>query len=62
MIDLGCAQLLADGGDTGNGVYDFFIGRPLNPRIGALDLKVRWGLDWAVWGRVRCAAVCCSAV
>ena len=33
-------ELLAEGGQTGNAVYDFFIGRPLNPRIGSLDLKV----------------------
>lgn len=33
----GCT--LADGGDTGNRLYDFYIGRPLNPRIGPLDLK-----------------------
>jgi len=31
--------LLAKGGDTGNAIYDFFIGRELNPRIGSLDLK-----------------------
>lgn len=31
--------LLARGGNTGNPVYDFFIGRELNPRIGSLDLK-----------------------
>ena len=30
---------LAKGGNTGNAVYDFFIGRELNPRIGNLDLK-----------------------
>ena len=31
---------LADGGHTGNHVYDFFIGRELNPRIwGDFDLK-----------------------
>jgi len=30
---------LADHGDTGNGVYDFFIGRSLNPRLCGLDLK-----------------------
>ncbi len=24
---------------AGNGVYDFFIGRELNPRIGSFDLK-----------------------
>ena len=33
----GC--MLADGGNTGNRLYDFYIGRPLNPRIGPLDLK-----------------------
>ncbi len=31
---------LASHGHTGNGIYDFFIGRSLNPRVGgALDLK-----------------------
>eukprot|EP00301_Raphidiophrys_heterophryoidea_P023405 c7311_g1_i1.p1 GENE.c7311_g1_i1~~c7311_g1_i1.p1 ORF type:complete len:441 (-),score=90.12 c7311_g1_i1:69-1391(-) len=45
--------LLAAGGNTGNPVYDFFIGRELNPRIGSFDLKVfcelRPGLiGWAV--------------
>jgi len=30
---------LAEGGDSGNVVYDFYIGRPLNPRVGSLDLK-----------------------
>lgn len=31
--------LLAVGGNSGNPFYDFWIGRELNPRIGALDLK-----------------------
>ncbi|KAI6659310.1 hypothetical protein LOD99_14981 [Oopsacas minuta] len=31
--------LLAEGGDSGNMLYDFFIGRELNPKIGELDLK-----------------------
>jgi len=31
--------LLAKGGNSGNPVYDFFIGRELNPRIGSFDLK-----------------------
>lgn len=31
--------LLAAGGKTGYVVYDFFIGRELNPRIGRFDLK-----------------------
>jgi len=33
-------ELLAAGGQSGNVVYDFFIGRALNPRVGFLDLKV----------------------
>ena len=31
--------VLAAGGSTGVPLYDFFIGRELNPRIGSLDLK-----------------------
>ena len=31
--------VLAAGGNTGSAIYDFFIGRELNPRIGSLDLK-----------------------
>jgi delta14-sterol reductase len=31
--------LLALGGNSGNVIYDFFIGRELNPRIGNFDLK-----------------------
>lgn len=31
--------LLAAGGNSGNPLYDFWIGRELNPRIGQLDLK-----------------------
>eukprot|EP00929_Paragymnodinium_shiwhaense_P113945 TRINITY_DN82260_c0_g1_i1.p1 TRINITY_DN82260_c0_g1~~TRINITY_DN82260_c0_g1_i1.p1 ORF type:complete len:429 (+),score=45.08 TRINITY_DN82260_c0_g1_i1:65-1351(+) len=46
-------RLLADGGQTGNFFYDYFIGRELNPRIGSFDLKcfceLRPGLiGWAV--------------
>lgn len=46
-------KLLAAGGNTGTKIYDFFIGRELNPRIGLLDLKffnelrpglLHWGL------------------
>ncbi|KAG9263228.1 delta(14)-sterol reductase [Astyanax mexicanus] len=33
------AHALALGGNTGNPLYDFFIGRELNPRIGSFDLK-----------------------
>lgn len=46
-------RILASGGNTGSPVYDFFIGRELNPRVGSLDLKefceLRPGLiGWAV--------------
>ena len=37
-------ELLADGGNSGNHVYDFFIGRALNPRVGFLDLKVCYAM------------------
>lgn len=36
----GKKKLLAKGGNTGNPIYDFFIGRELNPRIFSFDLKV----------------------
>ncbi|CEH17785.1 Sterol reductase/lamin B receptor [Ceraceosorus bombacis] len=32
-------RLLAKGGNTGNFLYDWFIGRELNPRIGIFDIK-----------------------
>lgn len=32
-------RLLAKGGDSGNVIYDFFIGRELNPRLLGIDLK-----------------------
>jgi delta14-sterol reductase len=32
-------RLLAEGGNSGNIIYDWFIGRELNPRIGSFDLK-----------------------
>lgn len=46
-------KLLAAGGNSGNPIYDFFIGRELNPRIGSFDLKyfceLRPGLiGWAL--------------
>ena len=31
--------LCAQGGNTGSRIYDFFIGRELNPRLGRFDLK-----------------------
>ncbi|PWN28998.1 hypothetical protein BDZ90DRAFT_231001 [Jaminaea rosea] len=35
----GAGRLLAKGGNTGNLMYDWFIGRELNPRIGKFDIK-----------------------
>lgn len=32
-------KLLCDHGNTGYPIYDFWMGRELNPRIGSLDLK-----------------------
>ncbi|CAO3649346.1 unnamed protein product [Mucor hiemalis] len=32
-------KMLALGGNTGNPIYDFMIGRELNPRIGSFDIK-----------------------
>lgn len=32
-------RLLAEGGKSGNHVYDFYIGRELNPRLGSFDWK-----------------------
>eukprot|EP00055_Hartaetosiga_balthica_P008769 m.33658 g.33658 ORF g.33658 m.33658 type:complete len:424 (+) comp6464_c0_seq1:74-1345(+) len=45
--------MLALGGNSGNAIYDFFIGHELNPRIGEFDIKffceLRPGLiGWAV--------------
>ncbi|KAL1935543.1 hypothetical protein VTP01DRAFT_4683 [Rhizomucor pusillus] len=36
---IGGPRLLALGGNTGNPIYDFMIGRELNPRIGEFDIK-----------------------
>jgi delta14-sterol reductase/lamin-B receptor len=33
-------KILADGGNSGNAIYDFFMGRELNPRLGSFDWKV----------------------
>lgn len=33
-------KILALGGNTGNPIYDWFIGRELNPRLGPLDIKM----------------------
>ncbi|KAI0712284.1 ERG4/ERG24 ergosterol biosynthesis protein [Earliella scabrosa] len=56
--------LLALGGNTGNVIYDFFIGRELNPSIGSLDVKsfneIRPGL--MAWVVVDIAMACEQAV
>lgn len=33
-------RILALGGNSGNPIYDWFIGRELNPRLGPLDIKM----------------------
>lgn len=33
-------KILAQGGNSGNIIYDWFIGRELNPRFGPLDIKM----------------------
>ncbi|KAG5651937.1 hypothetical protein H0H81_006879 [Sphagnurus paluster] len=53
-------KLLALGGNSGNFIYDFFIGRELNPSIGSLDLKyfneLRPGL--ILWALVDISMAC----
>lgn len=53
-------KLLALGGNTGNVVYDWFIGRELNPRIGLFDIKtfneLRPGL--ILWVLVDASCAC----
>lgn len=39
ITSFGQAKMLASGGSTDYAVYNFFIGRELNPRIGSFDLK-----------------------
>ncbi|KAJ7139465.1 ERG4/ERG24 ergosterol biosynthesis protein [Mycena epipterygia] len=52
--------LLALGGNTGNHVYDFFIGRELNPSIGSLDLKTFHELrpGMILWALIDISMVC----
>ncbi|KAI0769971.1 ERG4/ERG24 ergosterol biosynthesis protein [Fomes fomentarius] len=58
------SALLAIGGNSGNTIYDFYIGRELNPSIGSLDLKsfneLRPGL--MLWVVVDIAMACKQAV
>eukprot|EP00951_Prasinocladus_malaysianus_P017302 scaffold136186_cov42-Prasinocladus_malaysianus.AAC.1 len=39
LSSFGKGKMLAKGGNTKVGFYNFFIGRELNPRIGPIDLK-----------------------
>ncbi|KAJ7171741.1 ERG4/ERG24 ergosterol biosynthesis protein [Mycena crocata] len=52
--------LLALGGNTGNHIYDFFVGRELNPAIGSFDVKtfneLRPGM--ILWALVDISMVC----
>ncbi|KAI0731964.1 ERG4/ERG24 ergosterol biosynthesis protein [Fomitopsis betulina] len=56
--------LLALGGNSGNPIYDFFIGRELNPSIGFFDLKsfneLRPGL--ILWVLIDISMICEQAV
>ncbi|KDR79042.1 hypothetical protein GALMADRAFT_138002 [Galerina marginata CBS 339.88] len=53
-------KLLALGGNTGNFIYDWFIGRELNPSIGSFDIKsfneLRPGL--ILWVLINISMVC----
>lgn len=53
-------KLLAEGGNSGNIVYDWFIGRELNPRIGNFDIKtfneLRPGL--ILWVLISVSCMC----
>ncbi|KAI0078209.1 ERG4/ERG24 ergosterol biosynthesis protein [Panus rudis PR-1116 ss-1] len=53
-------RLLALGGNSGNPIYDFYIGRDLNPSIGSFDLKsfneLRPGL--MLWALIDISMAC----
>jgi delta14-sterol reductase len=57
-------ELLALGGNSGNFIYDFYIGRGLNPSIGSFDIKsfneLRPGL--ILWVLIDISMVCEQAV
>ncbi|KAK7036750.1 erg24, C-14 sterol reductase [Paramarasmius palmivorus] len=57
-------KLLALGGNTGNVIYDFFIGRELNPSIGSFDImsfnELRPGL--ILWALINISMICEQAV
>lgn len=57
-------KLLAAGGNSGNPIYDFFVGRELNPSIASFDLKsfneIRPGL--MLWVLANVSSACEQAV
>ncbi|KAF8488342.1 ERG4/ERG24 ergosterol biosynthesis protein [Gautieria morchelliformis] len=57
-------KLLALGGNTGNFIYDFYIGRELNPAIGSFDIKsfneLRPGL--ILWVLIDISMACEQAI
>nr|QXU63178.1 sterol C14 reductase [Phellinus igniarius] len=57
-------KLLALGGNSGNLIYDFYIGRELNPSIGSFDIKsfneLRPGL--ILWALIDVSMLCEQAV
>ncbi|PPQ63915.1 hypothetical protein CVT24_010312 [Panaeolus cyanescens] len=57
-------KLLAKGGNSGNFIYDWYIGRELNPSIGSFDIKsfneLRPGL--ILWVLINISMVCEQAV
>ncbi|RNF27320.1 putative C-14 sterol reductase [Trypanosoma conorhini] len=64
--------LLSEGGNTGNRVYDFWMGRELNPRTGSLDWKlmcelrpglIGWSvLNWAFVAKAVEAGTCTPSI
>ncbi|KAI0345721.1 ERG4/ERG24 ergosterol biosynthesis protein [Trametopsis cervina] len=64
IASFGENKLLALGGNSGNFIYDFFIGRELNPAIGSFDLKsfneLRPGM--ILWGLIDISMACEQAV
>ncbi|CAL1713388.1 unnamed protein product [Somion occarium] len=59
LVSFRSGALLALGGNSGNPIYDFFVGRELNPSLGSFDLKsfneLRPGLILWVLADISCA-------
>ena len=60
FVSFSQGKLLALGGNTGNHLFDWFIGRELNPRIGTFDIKtfneLRPGL--ILWALIDISCAC----